>query len=245
MPISVNPLHGPVGDQLELEIVERKGIAHPDTICDEIAEEFSLALSRFYLSEFGEILHHNVDKVLLAAGSSRPEFGGGRIVAPVRLFLAGRATEQAGSRTIPVGELGRKAALDWFGKHLPGLNHEHDIEVHSLVHPVSADLGNLFARRSSSQRRLANDTSCCVGYAPFSRLESIAYGVERKLAAMSASGSHPAIGRDIKVMGVREGQRIDLTIACAMVGGALSNAAEYLQTRHEIAQVARRVALAQ
>lgn len=164
MRISVSALPRPGGDFLELEIIERKGTGHPDTICDQIAEEFSLALSRHYLSEFGEILHHNVDKALLAAGASQPEIGGGRIVAPIRLFLAGRATERVGSKTIPVGELGKKAALDRLGRHFPRLDLEHHIEVRSLVHPGSVDLNNLFARRSSGGRRLANDTSCGVGY---------------------------------------------------------------------------------
>ena len=30
-----------------VEIVERKGVGHPDTICDALAEELSRALCRF------------------------------------------------------------------------------------------------------------------------------------------------------------------------------------------------------
>lgn len=51
-----------------VEIVERKGTGHPDQICDSIMEAISLALCREYLERFGTILHHNVDKGLLAAG---------------------------------------------------------------------------------------------------------------------------------------------------------------------------------
>jgi S-adenosylmethionine synthetase len=72
----------------EVEIVERKGLGHPDTICDALAEELSIALSRFYLEEFGLILHHNVDKVLLWGGVSRPAFGGGEVIEPMEIFLA-------------------------------------------------------------------------------------------------------------------------------------------------------------
>ncbi|MBE9516190.1 MAG: S-adenosylmethionine synthase, partial [Proteobacteria bacterium] len=65
MPIRINLLTvQPVGQQT-VEIVERKGIGHPDTICDALAEQLSSALCQFYLEHFGFILHHNVDKALL------------------------------------------------------------------------------------------------------------------------------------------------------------------------------------
>ena len=51
-----------------LEIVERKGKGHPDTICDAIAEAVSIQLSKAYQETFGRILHHNIDKCLLVAG---------------------------------------------------------------------------------------------------------------------------------------------------------------------------------
>jgi len=72
-----------------VEIVERKGLGHPDTICDALAEAFSRALSREYLDRCGMIVHHNVDKVLLRGGASSPELGGGRIVEPIDLSLIG------------------------------------------------------------------------------------------------------------------------------------------------------------
>ncbi len=53
-----------------VEIVERKGIGHPDTMCDALAEELSRTLCRYYLDNFGLVLHHNVDKALLRGGSA-------------------------------------------------------------------------------------------------------------------------------------------------------------------------------
>ena len=55
-------------DRQRVELVERKGAGHPDSICDAIMEQVSLALCREYLATFGRILHHNVDKGLLVAG---------------------------------------------------------------------------------------------------------------------------------------------------------------------------------
>ena len=63
----------------EVEIVERKGLGHPDSICDALAETFSRNLCREYRRRFGEVLHHNVDKALLCGGSAAPAFGGGNV----------------------------------------------------------------------------------------------------------------------------------------------------------------------
>jgi len=55
-----------------VEVVERKGVGHPDTICDALAEMLSRALCREYRNRFGAILHHNVDKALLCGGRAAP-----------------------------------------------------------------------------------------------------------------------------------------------------------------------------
>ena len=75
--------------------VERKGLGHPDTICDAVSEAASLALSRAYLERCGRVLHHNVDKVLLRGGTARPAFGGGEVLEAIEIYIAGRATGAA------------------------------------------------------------------------------------------------------------------------------------------------------
>jgi S-adenosylmethionine synthetase len=79
-------------DSRAVEVVERKGLGHPDTICDALAEELGGALGRFDRDRFGAALHYNVDKALLWAGAARPAFGGGGVLEPFEVFLAGRAT---------------------------------------------------------------------------------------------------------------------------------------------------------
>src|SRR5438094_219947 len=72
----------PVGEQ-ELEIVERKGLGHPDHICDAVMNEVSISLSREYIRRYGIVMHHNIDKALLAAGAVRRNFGGGEVKRPM------------------------------------------------------------------------------------------------------------------------------------------------------------------
>ena len=80
MHILVETQQTPWAGAQPVEIVERKGLGHPDTICDMLSERLSVALSEHYIDQFGFILHHNVDKALLSAGRSEPAFDAGHIL---------------------------------------------------------------------------------------------------------------------------------------------------------------------
>lgn len=83
----------------EVEIVERKGTGHPDSICDALAETLSRNLCLEYMRRYGVILHHNVDKALLCGGLAEPAFDGGRVVAPIKIILAGRDVQRNRKRS--------------------------------------------------------------------------------------------------------------------------------------------------
>ena len=42
--------------QGEFELVERKGVGHPDSIADGIAQKVSNELSKYYIKKFGRII---------------------------------------------------------------------------------------------------------------------------------------------------------------------------------------------
>lgn len=240
MDFCLEPLDEKRGDRFAVEIVERKGLGHPDTICDELAEQLGLALSRHYLSVCGEVLHFNVDKMLLAGGRSSPAFGGGRMLQPIDVFVAGRAVTSIDGKPVPIEDMLSELAAAWFKEHLPAIDPRSDLRFHNLVRPGSVDLRALFGRGARSMP-LANDTSCGVGFAPLSRLESIVYEVEEALRIAARRGRR-AIGSDIKVMGVRRGSDIHLTVACALIGRFLEHAESYLEAKEEIASIARQAA---
>ena len=89
--------------QSSIEIVERKGLGHPDTLCDRAAEELSIAFSQYYLKKFGRVLHHNIDKCLLVGGRSEVCFGGGKVTTPIHLIVVGRAVETVGNEKVQIG----------------------------------------------------------------------------------------------------------------------------------------------
>ena len=66
----INRLGRSAVEDQALEIVERKGLGHPDTICDSVMNRISIELSKEYIKRFGVVLHHNVDKALLCGGAA-------------------------------------------------------------------------------------------------------------------------------------------------------------------------------
>jgi S-adenosylmethionine synthetase len=218
-------------EQQEIELVERKGIGHPDSVADGLAESISRALCQEYLDRFGAVLHHNTDKTQIVAGRSSPEFGGGEVICPIYILLTGRATRVFKEEEIPVDTIAIKAARKLLQDSLSNL----DVNIHTILDAKigmgSSDLRDVFGRKIPS----ANDTSFGVGYAPLSETEQIVYNTERELMRLKKNGI-PAIGEDIKVMGMREGDTINLTIACAMVDRYVSDIKNYADTKMDIVE---------
>jgi S-adenosylmethionine synthetase len=236
MPIEISALDAPSPATLPIEIVERKGLGHPDTICDALAEALSVALSRHYLERFGAILHHNVDKALLRGGAARARFGGGEVLQPIDLYLAGRATAAVGDVRVPLERLATEATREWLKRHIRNLDSERHVRVHTLVRPTSVDLASLFERRRGAP--LANDTSFGVGYAPLDTLERVVLAAEQVLNAPAEKMRHPELGEDVKVMGVRTGGTIRLTVACALVSRHVAGLDDYREKKAAVARLA-------
>lgn len=239
MEISIRAGSSCLPGERPVEVVERKGLGHPDTICDAIAEHVCVRLSRYYLERFGVILHHNVDKVLLCAGRARPAFGGGEVLEPIELYLAGRASDEYGGVRIPVHEIAIAAGREWIRRWLPEIDVDRHVRIISRLRPGSADLTGLFGRSDRSPK--ANDSSCGVGFAPLTDLEETVLAVERGLNSAAVKRAHPEIGTDVKVMGIRHGRRIQLTVACAFVGRHITDLAEYTCRKGETRELIYRI----
>jgi S-adenosylmethionine synthetase len=216
------------------ELAERKGRGHPDSLCDALAENLSIGLSRFYLERFGAILHHNVDKALLLGGASRPAFGGGELIEPIEIILAGRATRRFGGVTIPVDELAVELSRQWLGRHLRNIDPARDLRIVPRIRETSPDLASLFRRGDKARVPLANDTSFGVGFAPLDRLERAVLEVERFLAAPETRAAFPEVGDDVKVLGMRSDARVELTVACAFVGRHVRDLADYFAKKERL-----------
>jgi S-adenosylmethionine synthetase len=212
--IHVEPATGQAVEDQHVEIVERKGIGHPDSICDGVAESVSQALAQTYRERFGRLLHFNTDETQLVAGTAAPAFGGGEVLEPIYLLVVGRATKSYDGERIPAETIALRAARKYLDETLPHLDIGSDVVVDVKFGEGSGDLQDVFGEEAAVP--MANDTSYGVGHAPLSETERIVYNAERKLNAEYAT-DNPEVGQDIKIMGKREGDQIDVTVAVAMV----------------------------
>ena len=110
--IQIEPLRTVHIEDQEVELVERKGLGHPDSIADGVSESVSRALCRLYLDEFGKILHHNTDETQVVGGGSEPKFGGGKVTSPIYILLVGRATTEVNGEKLPYREIGRASCRE-------------------------------------------------------------------------------------------------------------------------------------
>lgn len=229
--IIVEPYPGiPIADQ-RLEIVERKGRGHPDSLCDSMMESISLALSRAYLREFGTILHYNIDKGLLAAGSVHRHFGGGEVLRPMELMIGDRATREAGGRKIPVADVAVEAARNWLGENMRYIDPHRHLSCRVMLGPGSEELTGIFSRPGM---KAANDTSATVGYFPLSPTEQVVLRLERHLNSPEFKRVHPETGEDIKVMGVRRERDLDLTVAMPLLCRFISSEQDYFDRKEAL-----------
>lgn len=205
-----------------VELVERKGIGHPDSIADGVSESVSQALSRMYLDEFGRILHHNTDETQVVGGASEPKFGGGRVTEPIYILLVGRATTEVNNEKLPYRQIAIDAARDYIKSVCAHIDPSKQIEFDCKIGPGSVDLRGVFEQKAV----LANDTSFGVGFAPLSDTERLVLETERFITT-KLKKKVPAVGEDVKVMACRNGQDIRLTIAAALVGSEIADADEY------------------
>jgi S-adenosylmethionine synthetase len=224
----------------DVEVVERKGAGHPDTICDALAETFSRNLCDAYQKRFGKVLHHNVDKALLCGGRASPAFGGGSVDSPMRIYLAGRAVAQVGREVVPIQQIAVEGSLAWLKDNLHALDAGRDVRIDAVVQQGSQDLQNLFGRQGASGTPQANDTSFGVGHAPLSALERLVLAIDSHLHVRTDATQ--AWGEDTKVMAVRSGEKVGITLACAMIGRYLANIEDYCAQKAILADMVRRLA---
>lgn len=219
----------PVAQQ-GIELVERKGVGHPDSICDAIMEQVSVALCREYMATFGRILHHNIDKGLLVAGVTEPRLGGGRVLQPMRLVFGDRATAEYKGKRIDVGAIAEASAHEWLRQHLRFVDPAQHIVFQNELKIGSPELTDLFERTEIG----ANDTSAAVGYAPLSETEQLVLAAERYLNSPAFKVQFPEVGEDVKVMAYRRQRELTLTVAIAFVDRFISDVNYYFARKEAI-----------
>lgn len=231
-------------DEGRIEIVERKGIGHPDYMADSIAEAFSRNLSKYYIEHFGTILHHNVDKLEVVGGNVDVEFGGGRFLKPILIFFSGRATTRVENENIPIAEIAKQSAKNFIKENYRFVDPDDERQIKFTVETKSGstDLVDVYNRKDalSSGKILANDTSIGIGYAPLTITERIVKELEMYLNSKKFKEKYPYSGEDIKVMGTRIDKKLDLTIAMGFVSRFVNSESDYWEYKGNIMEEIRK-----
>jgi len=233
--INIEFMKDPVLEKHDTELVERKGIGHPDSICDGIAEAVSRALSGEYMKRYEHILHHNTDQVELVGGKSIPEWGAGKIEKPMYILLSGRATTTVDGEDIPVGDIALNAAEEFLHGLLSDVKVGKDILLDQKIGLGSTDLRDVFGRDGIPK---SNDTSFGVSFAPFSLTEKLVYETEVFMNGKMKKKVKSS-GTDIKVMGVRHNDEITLTMCNAMVSGEIASFKDYKSIMEEETEIVK------
>lgn len=237
--ITINTINRKPVSELNVELVERKGLGHPDYIADSSAEAVSRALSNYYLEKYGVILHHNVDKVLVVGGQANPRFGGGDVLQPIYILVAGRVTTEVKTATgvekVPVGPIIISSIKEWIKENFRFLDPDKHVVIDYRVGMGSTDLVGVYELGVKAVKvPLANDTSIGVGFAPLTDTEKLVLETERLLNSREFKAKLPEVGEDVKVMGLRIGKDVKLTIASALISSLVKDKDHYLNVKEEV-----------
>jgi S-adenosylmethionine synthetase len=213
-------------EEFPVEIVERKGIGHPDSLCDGIAERVSVEYTRWCEENLGTPLHHNFDKVQLVAGEVEVGFGKGALLRPIHIQIAGRGTPEFKGRMIPMDVI----AIEATKKHVRDTMKNLDPDRHMVI--------DCFAGRGATELAhtvdhiMANDTSFGCAHWPRSQVETAVYESAQYLN-YELIKKFP-VGEDVKVMGMRRGEKIVLTCAVPFISTEIKDMAEYVEVRRAV-----------
>jgi len=214
----------PLPSDLPVEVVERKGIGHPDSLADGIAELASIRYSRYCLAEFGAVLHHNLDKVAVLGGRAAFTDADGVYDRPLRVVFGGRVSTTFAGRPLPVREIFEQAAVEYLRTALPGFDRVRLEFLHQTTD--SSKFPHWFAPRSLDDlperpKAYSNDTAYLVGSAPRTAAETVV------LLTESLFRRRPWAGSDIKALAVRTGPDMAVTVCVPALAGRLTSAAEF------------------
>lgn len=233
-------------DQLQYEVVERKGLGHPDTLTDGIAEAAEIEYCKYCLNKFGYIPHHNFDKVMILGGQCIQKYGGENFSDPIKVIFMGRGSKNFGSEIIPMEEIQIKAAKAYLSRVLPHLDVESESTiVFQSITSSHSTRPYWFSPRDkndlpeySDEGPSANDTATMISYWPLTKSEQLALDIEGYFYQNNDQGlPYPRFkefGGDIKVMVVRDGESTIATIAVPQITTMTATADQYFEREHKL-----------
>jgi len=217
----------------DIEVVERKGIGHPDTLADALANEVSNAYSRYCLEHFGFVLHHNIDKFYIGAGHYKNNFNEVQKLSPIRVQVNGRMSDRLGDHLIDIKGIQESAIKNYLFRVIPNLTEEDlNIQANATQHTKGRNWFTPISKADVPDAMVptANDTSFCTSSYPYSVTERLTIEIEKYFWHMV--DGYPVqrfedIGQDIKIMSIRNKNFIDVTLGVPTLSMKTSSMEDY------------------
>lgn len=233
-------------DDLKFEVVETKGKGHPDNICDTLAEKISANYSKYCLENYGVILRHMIDKLSILGGGSKVYFGKAQIISPIRILVNGRFTNRYKEENIDYMKIVEYTIKKYFKELFPLLDCEKYLKIIDNTHHNEGpgviynddnttnndrkkffEVSNDNDMLNHNNQFKCNDTSTTVSYYPMSKLEQTVLKIEQTLNSNEYSKMNPWVGSDIKVMGIRKDNKIEITSCVPLISTYVLSLEDY------------------
>jgi len=227
---------------IKYEIVERKGVGHPDSLCDGISEAVCHRLCKYYLKKYGFVLPHHLNKVMIIGGGATPTFGGGKVNNPMKVFLGGSAVDKIIDRNgnyydENIFEIAKESASKYMESILPFLSINEHVRFENYIKGIKRAKvrGKPFDLRKIDKNlkfsTISEDTTICVGYAPFSPTEKLTLEIEQHLNSKEFKRTYPEIGTEIKIMSARIIDDLYIIAVCGMISSLIKNKNHYKEMK--------------
>ena len=204
-----------------IETVQKRGLGHPDALCDALAERISAAYARYCFEQFGVLIHYSIDGLSMAEGESRVEFGGGEMIKPIRLYLRGYFSAQFMDRKIPYLDIAKKVIYDYLNMVVPGLNAEKWVRVVDGTQIYGGprgkyDLNNLVANHIYTVSAMYANSPA----------ENCALRIEQKLNSPIYKQFRPGVSSDNKIVVIQNGNSADIAAYVSLISKHIHDADE-------------------
>lgn len=208
-------------EKSEIEVVERKGMGHPDTLADKLAEECSRVYAKYCYEKYGVILHYNFDKLYIGAGLFKYENNKINKYSNIIVNINGRVSNTMNGEKIDVDEILKPVIKKYLKSVMPRLDVENDLTI-NINCTQNTKREYWYMPRNVDDipdytSIMANDTSLCVSNGGYTFCEKLALNIEQLFWNYTEDGyptpKYNDIGQDIKVMVTRIGKKINLSIS--------------------------------
>lgn len=230
----------------QFEVVETKGKGHPDNICDTLAKKISSNYSHYCMEKYGVILRHMIDKLSILGGGSKVKFRFGEMINPIRVLINGRFTDRFENEVIDYMQIVSTTVKSYMKEIFPLLDVERFVLIIDNTHhnegpgvvynsdnTTKNERQNFFEVKNTSDLLRhsngfrCNDTSTTVSYYPASNLEQVVLSIEQFLNSTNYNSAHKWVGSDIKVMGIRKNNDIEITSCVPLISKYVTNLKDY------------------